>query len=87
MNKVLDAEVYKCSHTHRMAYIEGKLDMCEEIKELAHIILARNQVSPFKPTTDFEEGQVAALSAIIESIMALEETTETQESKDVLYDA
>lgn len=89
MIKVFDHEAYKKSYSHRLAYAEGKLDLCEQIVELAHIILANNKVSLFKPNSEFEEGQVAALSAILDSIASIQESTTAQSLDDqtISFDA
>jgi hypothetical protein len=87
MSKIIDAEVYQRSHPLRIAFLDGKLSMCDEIKELANIILARANISPFKPTTDFEEGQIAALTAIIEACATFEAGAEKQDTHDTSFDA
>lgn len=90
MDKIFDQETYKNSFSHRIAYVEGKLDLCDEIIQIAHLILANNRISPFKPTSDFEEGQVAAMSAILESIATIQRSAaQAQEltDKSVTFDA
>jgi hypothetical protein len=87
MTKVIEQEVYQRSHPLRMAFLEGRLGMCEEIKELAHILLVKNNASPYKPSSEFEEGQVAALAAIIEACIAVEESVAQQSAADTKYDA
>lgn len=76
MDKLFDHEAYKTSYSHRMAYIEGKLDICDEIIQIAHFILANNRVNLFKPNSDFEEGQVTALTAILDSIAVIQKSAE-----------
>lgn len=83
IEKIFDTEAFRRSHSHRIAYIEGKLDMCEEIRELASILMARNQLSPFKVATDFEDGQIAAFSAILESLAAIEQASEDKSFQEV----
>jgi hypothetical protein len=85
--RLIDTETYERSQPLRMAYLDGKLDLCEQIRELVQIIIARNNVSPHKPTSDYEEGQVAALSAIVEALQAIEQGADKQTYTDTAYDA
>ena len=89
MEKIFDHEAYKNSYSHRIAYVEGKLDLCEELIQLTHIILANTKISPFKPTTDFEEGQMAAFSAILENLAVIQRSAQTQgiDESSVIFDA
>lgn len=87
MNRILDEQLFEQSHPLRLAYREGKLDMCDEIKELAFTLLAKTRVNPFKEQNDFERGQLAALTAIIESCNSIEQAVETKDTVDISYDA
>lgn len=88
-NKVLDRDAYKHSYSHRLAYVEGKLDLCDEIIQIAHVLLANNKISPFKTNNEFEEGQLAALSAILESVNHIQESVKVKELRkgNFVFDA
>jgi hypothetical protein len=83
----LNQEIYDSHKPLKLAFNQGRLAMCEEIRELAQMILTTSNINPFSLKNEFEEGQMAALVQIIETCMAIEEAQVKEDKTDIVYDA
>lgn len=87
MKRVLDSDIYQRSQPLRLAFREGQAHMIDQIKELAVLMLSQSVYHPFVDNGDFEAGQHAAISAIIDSCSAIEETIKHSDLEDNNFDA
>jgi hypothetical protein len=83
----LSPEFYESNSSLKIAFTDGRLAMCEEIRDMIHHIMAQSHINPFKENTDFQEGQLFALTAIIQQCMILEESEMNEDTEPIRYDA
>jgi hypothetical protein len=84
----LDSEIYTSVPSLLLAFNDGKLAMCEEIRSFIHHLMVENKLNPFRKNTEFEEGQLYALSAIIQGCTIFEESQHQEvEKESIIYDA
>lgn len=83
----LPEELYENNSSLRIAFADGKLAMCEEIRDIIHHFMAQHNINPFKDNNEFQEGQMSALTAIIQQCSVIEDAQNKADIEPVEYDA
>lgn len=85
--KIAETEAFQKHHSLRIAYHEGRLSMCEQIRDLTVELLDKHQIDPFKLNNDYEAGKIDAVKAILECCLIFEQAVTTVQDEDIQYDA
>lgn len=84
---VLHDNAYEASHSLRIAFADGQLEMCELVIAMTQRMMVEKNLTISKRKNEFENGQIEAFTAIINGCTGFLSQSKKELHTDVKYDA